>query len=47
MAAEPSSELERTEDGDLLAELDSVLCVDNTPYTGTVTFEDLAKDCGL
>ena len=46
MSAEPSVE-ERTEDGDLLAELDSVLCVDNTPYTGSVTFEDLAKDCGL
>jgi len=34
-------------EGDLLAELDSVLCVDNAPYIGSTTFEELHEKYGL
>lgn len=36
-----------TETGDLLAELDSEVQVDNTPYIGATSFEELAKEHGL
>lgn len=36
-----------TETGDLLAELDSEVQVDNAPYIGATSFEELAKEHGL
>lgn len=36
-----------TEAGDLLAELDSEVQVDNAPYIGATSFEELAKEHGL
>jgi len=47
MSAEPAPEVEKTEDGDLLAELDCAISIDNTAYTANVTFEDLRDKNGL
>ena len=36
-----------TATGDLLAEMDSEVQVDNAPYIGAASFEELARDYGL